>query len=66
MVMQTSYIASAGYADGNRSGRMWRDKQWHQQRDTPVPETAPKMLGGKHTLRSAWDETAREDRILRF
>lgn len=58
MAMESSYISSPGYGNGNRSGRMWLDRQWHRQHNVPFMQETSRVSGGKHSyedLRSAWE-----------
>lgn len=59
MIMDSSYTLSPGYANGNKSGRMWPEQQQQQQQhSSPIRKQASEVLAGKKSyeaLRTAWE-----------
>lgn len=59
MIMDSSYALSPGYANGNKSGRMWPEQQQQQQQhSSPIRKQASEVLAGKKSyeaLRTAWE-----------
>ncbi|RWW22738.1 hypothetical protein GW17_00013049 [Ensete ventricosum] len=58
MIMDSNYTLSPGYANGNKSGRMWPEQQQQQQHSSPIRKQASEVLAGKKSyeaLRTAWE-----------
>ncbi|THU46463.1 hypothetical protein C4D60_Mb09t05220 [Musa balbisiana] len=56
VVMDSGYISTPAYANGNRSGWMWPDRQ-QQQHSIPVKQASQVSTGSKsyEALRTAWE-----------